>query len=198
MVRLKKKQKQRIRKTLLFLFRKQSHQKFWVYIITGAVFLIFHFFYEVEERHNSFDAPFEVSEILLDCALIKVVDGDSVHAQCAGKRLNIRLLGVDAPEMGQTPWGAQSKDVLQKKLARSFSLKPMGADIYKRQLGIIYLDDEDINLYMIEIGRAVAYRSGDTPRHYYQAEKNAKSKKIGIWAKRGHQQDPKRWRRENL
>ena len=47
--------------------------------------------------------------------VVKVVDGDSLHIKRAGKKVNIRLNGVDTPEYGQ-PWGQQATAFTRKQV----------------------------------------------------------------------------------
>ena len=42
---------------------------------------------------------------------IKVIDGDTIHADHNGERIKIRLVEIDAPEMDQ-PFGQKSKSYL--------------------------------------------------------------------------------------
>lgn len=134
----------------------------------------------------------------LSCRLKHIADGDTVVATCAEYNLSIRLMGIDSPEMAQKPWGEQSKQALIAYLPQVFTLKNHGQDVYQRTLGTLYADGQDINLQMIKSGMAVAYQGKDTPKSYHEAEKQAKSAKLGIWAKPGDQQDPRKWRRYHL
>src|SRR5512134_3237519 len=49
----------------------------------------------------------------------KVVDGDSIEAVIQGKREHIRLIGIDAPELAQRPWGKKAKKYLEELVAAS-------------------------------------------------------------------------------
>lgn len=142
------------------------------------------------------DIPFPKQAAYFSCNLKKVVDGDTVDAYCGGRNLRIRLIGIDAPEMGQKPWGQQSKENLEDLLNRKFSLESHGKDTYGRQLGKLIYSGRDLNLEMINQGWAVAYDGKDTPKNYKEAQEIAKNKKIGIWSKKGLHQDPKKWRRQ--
>ncbi|UJF24627.1 thermonuclease family protein [Suttonella sp. R2A3] len=133
-----------------------------------------------------------------DCRLLWIDDGDSIHVRCDQEQWRVRLLGIDAPEMGQAPWGARSKDVLTELLSDELTLRTHGLDVYQRVLATVYVGEQDINLLMITRGAAVAYRGDDTPDAYYSAERIAKAQKLGIWGQPGEQQDPKRWRRYHL
>lgn len=129
------------------------------------------------------------------CRLDQVLDGDTVIARCAGQRIHIRLLGIDAPEIGQKPWGMRAKRALHALLPQRFVLEAAGKDVYGRRLGTLWARGRDVNLEMIRRGQAVAYHSETTPQTYYAAQADAREAAHGIWAQPGTQRDPKRWRR---
>jgi endonuclease YncB( thermonuclease family) len=52
---------------------------------------------------------------------IRVVDGDTIRARADGKEIKIRLVNIDAPEIGQ-PFGNKSKNFLDKLLYAKRSL----------------------------------------------------------------------------
>ncbi len=51
------------------------------------------------------------------CFLIRVVDGDTLVADCDKVSTKLRLIGIDAPELAQEAWGLKSKNFIdpQKK-----------------------------------------------------------------------------------
>lgn len=189
-----------LRKPSLRLRKGESVQqklKQWLIFIASAFImaLVNHFVPSENSGSNQKDAAFSRGA-RLSCRLLKVTDGDTVRAECDQRNLSIRLIGIDAPEMKQKPWGEQSKAVLSQILPAQFMLESHGADRYQRQLGrILTTDGVDINLEMVKQGRAVAYDGKDTPKNYQQAEAEAKRSKRGVWAKAGDHQDPKKWRR---
>lgn len=139
------------------------------------------------------------------CTLKKIYDGDTVTARCNGQKgqqeIRIRLAGIDAPEMGQKPFGEEAKRELGKRLDSNFDMRYLGPDYYKRSLGILLsYGGRDINLQMIEDGYAFAYEGSDTPDKYRQAEKTARAARRGFWRKAKNQQptSPKTWRRHHL
>ncbi|MBV7434922.1 thermonuclease family protein [Cardiobacteriaceae bacterium TAE3-ERU3] len=169
--------------------------------ISGVLMILISIFIDSDELLGHFDQSSVQPEILpdrLSCRLKHIADGDTVVANCAAYDLRIRLMGIDTPEMGQKPWGERSKRALAARLPKVFTLENHGQDVYQRTLGTLYAGDQDINLQMIELGMAVAYRGRDTPQRYYEAEKQAKVAKLGIWSKPGDQQDPRKWRRYHL
>jgi len=67
-------------------------------------------------------------------------------------------------------------------------------------LGVIYLDDKNVNLEMVKAGLAEVY-SGKPPRGldillYHQAEVEAKKQGIGMWSLAEEYISPKDWRKK--
>jgi endonuclease YncB( thermonuclease family) len=133
------------------------------------------------------------------CRLKRVADGDSVDLNCAGETIRVRLHCIDAPELGQRPWGDQAKAYLQSLLPRDLVLRPVEKDRYGRTVGeLLALDDgRNLNLAMVMAGQAAVYaRYCDIPE-YATSEQQARGYRIGIWSKPGLQQRPWQWRRKN-
>jgi len=109
--------------------------------------------------------------------LTKITDGDTIKAIINGEKESIRLLDIDCFETSKNPraiWqseyyhksigdimkqGFYSKQVLENKLkgVKELKLKWKQRDRYKRILGKIYLDNEDINEYMLKNGVCQKY-----------------------------------------
>ena len=84
-------------------------------------------------------------------------------------------------------------------LNKNVDIKGYGIGPYSRILGVIYLDDKNINLEMIKVGLAEDYR-GKPPRGldillYHQAEAEAKKQGIGVWSLGEKYISPKNWRK---
>jgi micrococcal nuclease len=100
--------------------------------------------------------------------VIKVYDGDTVTVDVdlgwsvVIKKQKIRLLGINAPEVrGKSKQaGKESRDRLKEKiLDQEITLKTFKdkKGKYGRWLGIIILDDMNINDWMVENNLAVKY-----------------------------------------
>lgn len=186
---------------------KQRHQAlflfsgtFGILLFSGLVMIFIALFGNTDTPWKIFDEQVALPSLAesTECILDKVIDGDTVVAICDGQVSRIRLSGIDAPEMGQKPWGQISKAMLQENLPSQFRLQNHGYDVYQRVLGTLYSNNEDINLRMIELGAAVIYRAQNTPQIYLDMQRVAKSAEIGIWSQPGSQQNPKLWRRYHL
>jgi endonuclease YncB( thermonuclease family) len=122
----------------------------------------------------------------------QVVDGDSLTLD--GARL--RLVGIDAPELGQTcagprgdyPCGREARSALARLVGRSqVTCEARRRDRYDRLLARCEAGGVDLNRAMVEQGWAVAYGEHD------DAERAARHAGRGLWA--GSFQRPQDWRR---
>lgn len=130
------------------------------------------------------------------CTIRNVSDGDSVTVACNGERRQVRLYCIDAPEMGQRPWGEESRSALRKLLRRNdrIQLTIHDIDSYGRQVAEILHEGENINLRMVSSGHAAVYRRYCKLPAFYEAEAIARERGLGIWQKAGLHQTPWRWR----
>ena len=114
----------------------------------------------------------------------RIIDGDTIHI----KSNKIRLHGIDAPETKQTckindeVWfcGKQSTKEL-KNLINKQEVKCItnDVDIYNRFVAICYVNEININQWMVKSGWAIAYRYYSTD--YIIEEKYARDNELGIW-----------------
>ena len=94
----------------------------------------------------------------------------------------IRLHGIDAPESGQA-FGNAAKNHLSSLVAgRNVRVKWKSRDKYGRILGVVYLNDRDVNLEMLKAGFAWHYKRFDSTPAYARAESEARVAKKGLWA----------------
>ena len=120
-------------------------------------------------------------EAAASLSFIKVIDGDTIHAQQNGDKIKIRLVEIDAPEMDQ-PFGAQSKNFLNRLLyKKNVTLISQGEDRYGRILGEIYVDGESANRSMIRSGFAWVYDRYVEDLSLYEYQDQAKAKNLGLW-----------------
>ena len=133
-------------------------------------------------------------EIILGKAII--IDGDTIHI---GEN-KIRLQGIDAPEYRQTCtidkeiWNCGIESTMALKnliLDKEVYCEIIDKDKYKRFVGICYLNNQNINKYMVRNGWAIAYRYYSLD--FVEDEKLAKKDKIGLW--QGKFQEPYLYRK---
>lgn len=114
---------------------------------------------------------------MLPIMLLKVTDGDTIKALVNGEKESIRLLDIDCYETSKNPraiWqseyyhlsvgqvmqkGEYSKQRLKDLLGKRKDLKLEWSrrDRYRRILGKVYLDDRNINDYMLSSGGCEKY-----------------------------------------
>ena len=126
-----------------------------------------------------------------------VTDGDTI--KISGER--IRLEGIDAPERNQRCKDASGKSygcglvstaALRNKIGRnSITCEGKKRDRYGRFLGVCYLNELDLNDWMVQNGYALAYRRYS--RRYVSAEQEARENSRGLWA--GEFVAPWSWRK---
>lgn len=135
----------------------------------------------------------------LSCEVREVYDGDTVTVGCPQGKLRVRVWGIDAPEMGQEPWGEQSRDHLRELLApiSRVQVQVVDTDRYGRSVARLFAGERDLGLQMVRDGRAAVYEQYNDSRGYRLAQTDAEQAGLGIWSRPGDQQDPSAWRRVN-
>ena len=136
----------------------------------------------------------------------RVYDGGTVKAEGHDIEIKIRLVGIDAPgtakgkgKPGQ-PYSQKAKKYLAKMvLNKVVDVKGYGLGPYNRVLGVITSEGQNVNLDMVKAGLAEVYR-GRAPHKfpllpYWQAEKEAKDDKRGMWSLGDEYISPKAWRK---
>jgi endonuclease YncB( thermonuclease family) len=117
----------------------------------------------------------------------KVTDGDSLWLQPSvqGPPVEVRLLGVDAPEICQ-PWGTQARDALKTLVeGKQITLRAVGLDTYQRTLGTVLLDGVDVNTRLVEEGHAWSTRSKWDRGPLVKQERMAKALSRGLHSQAG-------------
>lgn len=113
-----------------------------------------------------------------------VLDGDSLVIHQDGKRQEIRLYGVDAPEKDQA-YGAEARAFTRDLVrGKSITLQVRDQDQYGRLVGEVILEDgQSLNQAVVEAGMAWWYRQhaeGNTTLS--RLEREAREARRGLWA----------------
>ena len=120
--------------------------------------------------------------------VVGITDGDTITVLEADKTEHkVRLMGIDAPESKQD-FGAASKQALSNYIyQKEVTVEYKKIDKYKRIVGKVILDKQDICLAMISDGMAWHYKDYAKEQSkkdrdlYSQAELKAREAKIGLW-----------------
>lgn len=114
--------------------------------------------------------------------VIGVTDGDTIKVLVNKETITVRLEGIDAPESGQS-FGKKSKVALAELVAgKSVIVKKTGTDKYKRTLGIVILEDVDVNATLVEDGWAWHFKKYNDEARLATLEESARKAKRGLWA----------------
>jgi len=115
-----------------------------------------------------------------------VVDGDTIHVQLGATNESVRLIGMDAPEMGED-FSQQAKDALTNLVGgKTVRLEP-DVDIrdqYGRLLAYVWLGTTMANAEIVRQGLATVYTVPPDVKYVdllTAAQNEAKAAKRGIW-----------------
>lgn len=120
----------------------------------------------------------------------RVTDGDTIVVTRRGTEEKVRLLGIDAPEKAQKPWGGRSKAHLEQ-LVRAGEVRletdVRERDRYGRLLAHVWVGNALVNQEMVASGHALLYTVPPNVKYaerLQQAEQRARLERIGIWDRR--------------
>jgi endonuclease YncB( thermonuclease family) len=111
----------------------------------------------------------------------RIIDGDGLISHW-----EIRLFGIDAPEMRGGPEGRRSRAALEDLIADPpVDCGGLNFDRYGRVVAICRVDGKDLGQEMLAIGQAVTYRKylegSPVEPAYLEAERKAREAKRGLW-----------------
>jgi micrococcal nuclease len=127
---------------------------------------------------------------VVDAYCYAVHDGDTITCKTPTGMQKVRLLGIDAPELKQLPWGPKAQAALQAlvylhnvRLDTAGNAHPL--DLYGRTLAYVYVDGTWVQEKLVTQGLAMAKTYGKAPRDYAQLDvlmRQAKNLHVGIWS----------------
>ena len=118
----------------------------------------------------------------LEGRVTRVIDGDMIRVTDRAGAHKVRLFQIDAPELDQA-YGREAAATLFKRIGgKLVRVEWTMQDPSGWILGTVYLDDIEINRWMIEEGCAWHDRRTGPAPHYSAAEKKAREAGIGLWA----------------
>lgn len=138
--------------------------------------------------------------------VIKVHDGDTISVILNGRKEKVRLIGIDAPEIKQRPWGTRARKHLEKMLMASNRTVILEFDVerrdkYGRLLCYIFTPDRKmLNIQMVKNGYAVLLTIPPNIRYVDElrsAQNEAKQYKRGIWGTKGLRESPGDYRKKH-
>jgi len=129
-----------------------------------------------------FDRALPIVDLLVEVTV--VADGDSFRVVANGEELEVRLLGINAPELGEC-YGPESATWLTETIEGKdvgLALEPE-PDQFGRVLAVAIVDQVDVNKDALKSGHAVVVNGeGIDWTSYVAAEEEARSAETGMWA----------------
>lgn len=114
--------------------------------------------------------------------VVNVADGDTITVLDPSKKQHrIRLAHIDAPERGQAYGRVAQKALNQKISKRQVQIKYKEKDRYGRILGEVFLNSENVNLWLVQKGLAWPYFRYNPSKYYLDAHRIAQMYKTGLW-----------------
>ncbi len=138
---------------------------------------------------TSTDTESQPSELV---KVTRVVDGDTIDVEIAGKIERVRYIGIDTPETVDPRKPVQcfgveaskkNKELVEGKMVR-LEKDITDRDRYKRLPRYIWLGDTLINQTLVEQGFATSYSYPPDIKYqdkFVAAEKKAREDKLGLW-----------------
>ncbi len=127
----------------------------------------------------------------------RVVDGDTVDITGPDGETQVRLYGIDAPEMDQR-YGREARMFLASVAGSDdVLLDRMNRDRYGRTVAVLYVDGRNINRELVKSGAAWVYRPfcrADFCSEWIGLESDARVSRRGLWYDR-RPVPPWKWRR---
>lgn len=128
--------------------------------------------------------------------VVRVIDGDTIEVEHAGQKNKVRLVGVNTPESVDPRKGvecfgkAASAALTELLLHQQVTLEPdptqADRDRYGRLLRFVFLDGQDVGMWLLAEGYAQEALYSDIPHQYRDAylfaQKQAQEQGKGMWA----------------
>lgn len=115
--------------------------------------------------------------------VVRVRDGDSIVVQRGGVGIEVRLDGIDSPELTQA-FGRKAKNFTASlALGKTVRLVGKGRDRYGRELAEVFFSDgSSLNRELLSAGYAWWFRKYSTDRSLESLEQTARKERRGLWA----------------
>jgi endonuclease YncB( thermonuclease family) len=118
----------------------------------------------------------------LEVSVLSIQDGDTVTVSHNGKKIRVRLAGIDAPESGQL-YGTESAAVLAQLLHKKrVTMTIKEHDRFGRAVAWLMTPDGSVNAAMIDAGAAWHFAQYDQTPALAAAMRDARSARRGLWA----------------
>lgn len=133
--------------------------------------------------------PLVCAAARFEAVVSHITDGDTVWVRplSGGPPQQVRIEGIDAPEICQ-PFGMRARDALATRLLRKrVTLTTRGQDDYRRIVARVRLGRQDIGGWLVSEGYAWSYRFRKDLGPYHRQERVARDARRGLWAAAGQE-----------
>jgi len=122
-----------------------------------------------------------LAEEILKGKVIRVADGDTLTLLVDRKNTKVRLAEIDCPERKQ-PWGNEAKQfLLDKVFKKQISVEKITTDRFKRVVGRVFYNGQNVNRELVEQGHCWVYRKYMKDHSLLIIERQAKKNERGLW-----------------
>jgi len=116
--------------------------------------------------------------------VVRVIDGDTIIVIHQGKRVRVKLYGIDTPE--STQWyGQNAKQFTSSQvLGKDVSVQPIDIDRYGRTVTLVSIGNLAVNELLVEHGYAWVYERYCKKAFcskWKKLERKARREKRGLW-----------------
>lgn len=117
----------------------------------------------------------------LTATVTRVIDGDSFRAAAGSGEIEVRLLGINAPELDEC-YGSEAAAFLREAIdGRRVDLDDEGTDQFGRTLARVIVEGVSLNLEAVASGHALALSAASIERELIRAEDAARGAGEGMW-----------------
>jgi endonuclease YncB( thermonuclease family) len=114
--------------------------------------------------------------------VVAVHDGDSLTLQVQGRKVRVRLDGIDAPEPGQRFGTRATRSLANICRGKEAIVNDRGKDETGRVVGSVTCDGVDANAEQVKRGMAWVFRTYlPLGSPLYELESNARLRGLGLW-----------------
>jgi endonuclease YncB( thermonuclease family) len=143
--------------------------------------------------------------VVVQAVVVSITDGDTIKCLINDEVKSVRLIGIDAPELSQLPYGPNSRDWLRLACPPGSTVFLVTdthhpADSYGRPIRWVEFGETTLNICAIRYGYAFAWkppgRGVDRWDEVQEAEGKAMRNRVGVWGVPGGVTRPWIWRKQ--
>ncbi len=117
-----------------------------------------------------------------DGKVVGVIDGDTFDMMLNGKKIRVRMFGIDAPERRQDYYQKSKQALSDLIFGEVVRIETKSKDRYKRTLAEVYVGNKWINREMVVQGMAWHFKRYSSDSRIAAAEKEARIARRGLWS----------------